>query len=325
MKKRHNYIVYLTTILLLFSCSQKEQTSNEIDYFGQNPPGLTPEIFAPGVVSTRYHEHSAPNFSPDGKEMVYTLSCDPDHIIMYTRHLNGKWSIPEPADFSGKYSDDAHVWSNDGKKMYFRSKRPVKNDTTINIYRNWIVSKTETGWGNPTLNNFSAYSFTKTGTNYFYEKSENGDWDIYCSKPVDNFLKNENPGKNINSENTDATPFIAPDESYLIFASQGRDDAVGIMDLYISFKKEEGNWTRAKNLGEPVNIPGHISRFPRVSPDGKYLFYWCNIKNDQLDNGQLSTVEEAVRSYNPWRPENGKDGDIYWVSIKIIDKYRPVK
>lgn len=38
-------------------------------YLGQKPPGLIPEIFAEGVMTTEFHEHSSPAFSPDGKEV----------------------------------------------------------------------------------------------------------------------------------------------------------------------------------------------------------------------------------------------------------------
>ena len=35
-------------------------------YLGQKPPGMTPVIFAPGIIATEFHEHSFPSFSPDG-------------------------------------------------------------------------------------------------------------------------------------------------------------------------------------------------------------------------------------------------------------------
>ncbi len=39
---------------------------------GQKPPGLNPEIFAPGIVSTKHKEHSTLAFSPDGKYLFFT-------------------------------------------------------------------------------------------------------------------------------------------------------------------------------------------------------------------------------------------------------------
>ena len=293
-------------------------------FWGQEFPGLIPKIFGPGIVSTRYHEHSSPDFSLDGKEMFYTLTCDNGHVIMYVNTEDGNWSTPKPAVFSGTYSDDSHVWANDGTKLYFRSTRPFDN-TTGNEYHNWIVSKTDTGWGDPEPNHFFAYSFTESGENYFYMKSEDTGWDIFRSGPGDSYRGYQKLGEEINSNSDDVTPCVAPDESYLLFASKRRDDTIGIMDLYISFREKDGSWTGARNLGRPVNTPGHISRFPRISPDGKFLFYWSNINNDEADGDSLSAVEEMLQPFNPWRPENGKDGDIYWVSIELIEKFRPLK
>ena len=41
-------------------------------YLGQKPPGLNPEIFLPGIVSTELNEHGAPTFSPDLSEMYWS-------------------------------------------------------------------------------------------------------------------------------------------------------------------------------------------------------------------------------------------------------------
>jgi hypothetical protein len=324
-------IYFLAIIISLSKIYAQDATEFSLDtiflkdkYLGQVPPRDTPEIFAPGIISTIYHEHSSPNFSPDGKEVLYTLSCEHGHVIMHMKLDNGKWDTPTPVPFSGKYSDDSHVWSNDGSKLYFRSKRPVRNDTIDNGYRNWVVSKSDTAWGEPVLNVFFAYSFSKTGKNYCYIKNEKTDWDIYLSDSATHYQEYEKLDENVNSKNADVTPFIANDESYLIFASMGRDSSIGLMDLYISFKKENGSWTKAKNMGEPINTPGHISRFPRVSPDGKYLFYWSNINNDQTVIDSLSMTEKMLKIYNPWRPENGKDGDVYWVDTEIIEKLKPI-
>ncbi|MFX1513426.1 MAG: hypothetical protein ACFFCQ_12635, partial [Promethearchaeota archaeon] len=43
------------------------------EYLGLTPPKITPEIFAPGIISTHHHEHSFPTFSPDGREVYWSL------------------------------------------------------------------------------------------------------------------------------------------------------------------------------------------------------------------------------------------------------------
>ncbi len=44
-------------------------------YLGQQPPGRTPEIFAPGIISTENYEHSPAVFSPDLKT-VYWVNAE---------------------------------------------------------------------------------------------------------------------------------------------------------------------------------------------------------------------------------------------------------
>jgi hypothetical protein len=49
-----------------------QNTSNlKGDYLGQKPPGLVPELFAKGVISTEYKEHGSPTFSKDGDKLFW--------------------------------------------------------------------------------------------------------------------------------------------------------------------------------------------------------------------------------------------------------------
>ena len=69
-------------------------------------------------------------------------------------------------------------------------------------------------------------------------------------------------------------PFIAPDESYIIYDSP-RDSGFGWVDLYISFNKN-GNWTKSYNLGPKVNTK-YGEGLATVSPDEKFLFFYRDI------------------------------------------------
>jgi hypothetical protein len=46
-------------------------------------------------------------------------------------------------------------------------------------------------------------------------------------------------GSEINSNNYEGPPYVAPDESYMIFSSFGAG-GYGLCDLYISFRGEDG-------------------------------------------------------------------------------------
>jgi len=66
---------------------------------------MTPELFAPGIVSTGYDERTAA-FTPDGKELYYVLWGAPHGVILCMKEVNGRWTRPEVAPFSGRYQGD---------------------------------------------------------------------------------------------------------------------------------------------------------------------------------------------------------------------------
>ena len=72
--------IILTTILLqgIFIFCQTDKEDHPVlqgPYLGQKPPGMTPKIFAPGIVSTAEFEFAG-TFSPDGKEYFFTRRPD---------------------------------------------------------------------------------------------------------------------------------------------------------------------------------------------------------------------------------------------------------
>ncbi|MEJ2634334.1 MAG: hypothetical protein P8184_03455, partial [Calditrichia bacterium] len=94
--------------LLFLACSMDNKAGNRSqttelsgDYLGQPAPGTTPEIFAPGIISTQFTERDAA-YSPDGNEFFYTLRGAAHPSIMQVQRTNQKWSRPEVAPFSGR-------------------------------------------------------------------------------------------------------------------------------------------------------------------------------------------------------------------------------
>jgi hypothetical protein len=159
---------------------------------------------------------------------------------------------------------------------FFTSARPSYPPVDI-----WMSKRGDAGWSEPTkleppissdADEFEV-AISRNGTLYFSSTREGGqgDIDIYRARLVDGgYPTIENLGPPINTSSGDDLPYIAPDESYLIFASD-RPDGLGNRDLYISFQAD-GAWTEAKNLGPPINSE-YWDIYPSVSPDGKYLFF----------------------------------------------------
>jgi hypothetical protein len=128
--------------------------------------------------------------------------------------------------------------------------------------------------------------------------------EIYRSRLVDGkYIEPENLGAPINTEFDEWDPYIAPDESYLVYCSM-KPGGYGKDDLYISFKKEDDSWTHPINMGAEINSSGWENR-PYVTLDGKFFFF---------------------TSTKP--PPKGVDAkaaggrDIYWVDARIITKFK---
>jgi hypothetical protein len=274
-------------------------------YLGQDPPGETAEVFAPGIVSTDKDQLNSV-FTPDGKEFYFTNRENRLHTVMVMRQVDGKWTGPEVASFSGEHSSVDMSFSHDGRQVFFGSQRPRPGEDTPR--RNWDIWTAERqgdGWSEPRFlgpvingGDHQVYpTATRDGTLYFQADRETGFGrnDVYRSRFVDGaYTEPENLGPAINTEFGEGDVFIAPDESYLIVSVTGREDSHGNGDLYISFRQPDGSWSAVKNMGKSVNTD-KLEYCPMVSPDGKYLFF------------------TSTRSGN---------GDIYWMDAKVIEDLR---
>jgi len=268
-------------------------------YLGQKPPGLSPEIFAPGIVSTAQGEFNVA-FSPNGEEFYYSVNEPSGRETMkFMIYENDRWTPPQPVPFVSRQNDCDPFFSHDGNRFYFISTRPKKDKQGSRDWDIWYVERAGAGWsepiniGPPVNSDVDEYyvSLTKDGTIYFASNRSGGlgSFDIYRSRLVDgHYAKPENLGAAINTKYLEHDPFIAPDESYLLFTSVHRPGGFGTGDLYISSRRKNGTWTEAENLGKIFNTSGY-DFCPIVSPDGKYFFFT-------------------------------RSGDIYWVGMEAIKK-----
>lgn len=245
-----------------------------------------PELFGEGVFSTGRYE-LPPTFTPDGRTAYFTVSTPAYgrlHVIMETRLEDGGWSAPRVAPFSGRYGDADPLISTDGSRMFFISKRPLspggqpRDDFDI-----FYVEREGAGWGEPVhvagaSGPQSEYyaSAAADGTLYIaaVRPDSRSRGDIYRVPLVNGrYAEPESLGPAINSpDHHDTTPYVAPDQSYLVFASAGRADGMGSADLYVSFRQADGSWSPARNLGPGINS-ARSDYCPTVSHDGRHLYF----------------------------------------------------
>lgn len=274
----------LISLLFLSVMSNKGFTQNDSlvikgPYLGQQPPGQNAEVFAPGIVSTEHRDFSG-FFSPDMQEFYFTRMDNKTEewtLIVY-KNQNNQWHKSTVGPRIGR-----PILSPDGNTMHLGK---------------YYMKRTETGWSEvkslgPMFDRkdwgIMRLSASANGT-YVLDDYKNGD--VIRISTFENGQR-QPPKKmpsTINTGKYSAHPFIAPDESYLIWDTQ-REEGYGDSDLYISFRQKDGSWGEAINLGDKVNTESWESN-GYVTPDGKYLFF-------------------------------NRHHDMYWIDAKFIEQLRP--
>jgi hypothetical protein len=245
-------------------------------------PVAEPMVFGEGLVSTADDDMDA-SFTADGKTLYFTRAHFPNRlgVILETHFANGKWSVPEVVSFSGRFTDYDPFVTADGSKIYFASNRPLTGARPKD-FDIWFVEKTANGWseakGAGDAINTPQDEFYPTmasdGTLYFSATRADtlGRSDIYLSRWRDGqWSAPENLGAGVNSAAQEVDSYVAPDQSFVVFAGFGRPDDMGNGDLYIS-ERVNGVFGTARHLGNGINTSAR-EYCPGGSPDGKYFFF----------------------------------------------------
>ena len=253
---------------------------------GQTPPGMVAEPFAPGIISKEGWELEGV-FAPGMKEFYFTT-------------MGGKYTKPTVFGFRqegavwNKYIEFTRngevSFSPDGKRMH------MAEGYRDRVGEGWSDRKTHgpmferEDWGIMRLT-------SSTHGTFVFDDYKNGDVIRMSTLKNGKRQEPEEMGPVVNTGEWTAHPFIAPDDSYLIWDSE-RDGGFGDSDLYISFRQKDESWGPAINMGEAVNSD-KWDAYASVTPDGKFILF----------NRGIDAENDNV--------------DIYWVDAKIIEALRP--
>lgn len=301
--------IALCLVFAVASHSARKDTrpvAADLLYFGESPPGGIPKVFASGVISDAgYHLHGPVVFSPDQREICWSVIPP---AIMSVSLVDSAWSAAAPMLLLGA-GVQAPAFSADGDRLYYQCIMDG-GQGSVDI---WWTERTAEGWSvpvnaGPALNSDMLESqpcVAADGTIYFTGtlKGVGFDRGIFRSRIVDGkYSAPELLGERINTEYIDYCPWIAPDESFLIFASS-RPRLDEILYLYVSFRQHDGSWSEPLNIHAVLGFE-HTAKFPSVSPDGRFLFfvaadqvYWVDIA------GVLELRKEEERSVDK-QPHN---------------------
>lgn len=299
-------------LLIYTGCAeprQEQPDSSPYLLLNEAAPDTIPAVFAPEFISLGDRYEFGITVSEDGSEIyfgvdpIFDLQTPGVHQIWHTAYKDGVWKEPRMFLSHSEFTRNDPMFSNDGNRLYFISNQPLEGSEKKDIDL-WYLQKEGNAWSEPinagsTIN--SEYdefysSFTSDGSMYF--ASNAGEFDPPGSRNYNIYKTQWDNGRyatpvalsdSINTRYYEGDVFVAPDESYLIFAA-GRREGSGRGDLYISFKTEAGKWGKAKNMGPLINTEHH-ELCPYVTPDGKTFF-------------------------------NTSNKELLWVSTEIFERYR---
>ncbi len=268
-------------------------------YLGQKPPGMTPEVFAPGLVS-KDGDQGRLFIAPDGSEIIYWERDAGGRMrILSVVEKGGTWSAPEALPFSEEYVNNEPCLSPDGKKLFFVSNRPRAGTGEAEKFPDlWMAEKSAGTWGEPMnlgdpvnrLDIVVQPFYTVDDTLYFGGQAADGSSrGIYVSRYGDGaFSEPERLDPDVFDRQVSG-PCVSPDNRTLIVHAR-KEDGFGNWDLYASFRDAAGRWGPLVNLGSAVNTEA-AEAGASFSPDGKFLFF-------------------------------SRGGDIYWVSTGFLGRLR---
>jgi hypothetical protein len=248
---------------------------------------MTPELFAPGIVSVDKYSEFVCMFAPGADECVFDRYGDDEYprgAVFITRIVDGKWTRPEIFSALAKYGDVfLPTRSPDGKYWFFTSQHLPVPAGTRRIIPMYYIQKTEGGWSEPEYLTQSIHaSMTLDGRVYLNSgrKIESNEAfktiiDLHGSLPF-----------------ATGHPVISPDGSYLLFDNRELADGDDCK-LFVCFREGDDGWSDPISLGKFIKQHAFCAW---ITPDGKYIFF------HSLDNSK---------------------GNIYWVSAAIVERLKP--
>jgi Tol biopolymer transport system component len=200
---------------------------------------MTPEIFAPGIISKSGSDEWGLAVNADGNEIFFSRSENDKATVFHTKYQSGAWSKPVVASFSGKYLERPFT-----DQLVHAAY--VSSDEDIYASGLVVFKKHDSGYGmkeklhpdvignHPAISHAGDFIVFSNRTNdgfggtdlYVIYKNDDDSW----SAPI-------NLGKTINTSNVESSPTISQDGRFLFFSRNG--DIWWISTIIIDILKQK--------------------------------------------------------------------------------------
>ncbi|MBL7889097.1 MAG: PD40 domain-containing protein [Bacteroidia bacterium] len=228
------------------------------------------------------------------------------------------------------YPDYSPVLSADEETMIFTSRRPgsTGGDKTIEdqFYEDIYISykKTDSTWTAPvsvssnvnTFTHEASVGLTADAQTLLIYKDANGGDIYYSTLDGENWTFPMAMGSDINTPSWETSACLSPDGNTLFFVSDRKEGSLGGRDIWKCVKLPNGKWSRAMNVGAPINTP-FDEESPFIHPSGNILFFSSN-GHKTIGGFDIffSTLNEGnwEAPLNIGYPINTTDDDVFYVT-----------
>ncbi len=286
-------VFFLLTASLYFSTEQ---------LFAQNAEHLG------SAVNTEFNELN-PVIAPDGKTLYFVRVSHPSNNygakgsqdVWYSESRDGSWTIARrmPNSINKDQYNDLYSITPDGNTIlisgvYNGGRR--ENEVGLSTCK-----RTKTGWSEPQRliipkfddlckGQFLTACLSNDGKTLilaFSEKRNSKEDDLYVSflGRDGKWTKPESLGDNINTGDTETTPFLASDNYTLYFASD-RKGGLGGTDIWVSKRLDRSwrRWSKPINMGDKVNTDANELSYT-ISASGEYAY--MSSKKNSVGKGDI--------------------------------------
>ena len=269
---------------------------NDSVLFSTNPGSLPVRRLNVGFEVNGYSKVLAKKISVFQDNTIKTVENMPKGMIRKNLGSN----------INSKFMDAVPVISADGKTLFWATKGDPKNTGDIEKYDIWYSTAVgDTGWtrgknlGKPINNDYHNWLISVSTDNNMlilanrYDKDGSYKEGIGISKAMKTKQGLEIPTDLIMHDVDNLSKFasycLSPDQKVLMMAIE-MSDSKGDQDLYVSFRQDDGYFSKPLNMGSINSIGKECAPF--VSADGKTIYFSTNGRPGYGDNGIFVSTRE---------------------------------
>ena len=242
---------------------------NQIMYMIEHPVPFSPQNL---IYANTTKDEYFPSVTADDKILSVTMSSMGNYAsnedLYWSKKDGGRWTafVPIKELNSPTFNEGSQTISADGRYMFFVACNMPEGFGSCDIYYSIC---TDGVWSKPinagkSLNTSyweSNPSLSSSGDELFFTSNRPPTyggrdlWHCHVEQLSDGKLRFSNPenlGQAVNSPQDDYAPYIHADNRTLYFLSKGHLNFGG-SDIFVSRRGEDGKWSKAKNIGYPIN------------------------------------------------------------------------